>query len=173
MKYHLKIGKNITSAITCNRETGGPIRIETEAGGYDVTYRSLGQCRYLLTVNGKIREAFVVTDREGKQVFVNGRSFHVKDADRLPSRHGRGKGHDDAPGDVTPPMPSVVVRILIQKGDRVEKGQGLVVVSAMKMETTLCAPRAGNVKAIHNSVGDKVAPGEILVEIDQETMKNG
>ena len=72
-------------------------------------------------------------------------------------------------------MPAVVVRILIQKGEQVEKGQGLVVVSAMKMETTLCAPFAGEVTAIHTSVGEKVAPGEILVEIkasEQEPMKN-
>ena len=72
-------------------------------------------------------------------------------------------------------MPAVVVRILIQEGDQVEKGQGLVVVSAMKMETTLCAPLAGEVTAIHTSVEEKVAPGEILVEIktpEQETTKN-
>ncbi len=173
MKYNLKIGENVSAISTGNQETGGLIQVETEAGRYDVACRAVGECRYILTVNGKVQEVFVVADREGKQVFLNGRSFHVKDADLLPSRIGRGKGHDDGPGDVTPPMPSVVVRILVQEGDRVEKGQGLVVVSAMKMETTLCAPVAGLVTAVHTSVGAKAAPGEILVEIGQETLKNG
>ena len=75
---------------------------------------------------------------------------------------------DQPPGDVTPPMPSVVVRILVEEGDRVKKGQGLVVVTAMKMETTLKAPYNGRVKAIKTTVDAKVAPGDILVEIEEE-----
>jgi biotin carboxyl carrier protein len=69
---------------------------------------------------------------------------------------------------VTPPIPSVVVRILVAEGDRVEKGKGVVVVSAMKMETTLQAPFAGTVLKVNVAEGDKVMPGEILVNIEKE-----
>jgi len=75
---------------------------------------------------------------------------------------------DETPGEVTPPMPAVVVRILIHEGDRVKRGQGLIVVTAMKMETTLVAPSDGRVKKINTSEGAKVVPGEILVEIEEE-----
>ena len=53
-------------------------------------------------------------------------------------------------------------------GDRVRKGQGLVVVSAMKMEMTLSAPYAGTVTLVSTEAGAKVSPGEILVEIEPE-----
>jgi biotin carboxyl carrier protein len=65
-------------------------------------------------------------------------------------------------------MPSVVVRILVAEGDQVEKGQGVVVVMAMKMETTLRAPFSGKMLKINVSVGDKVMPGQILVDIERE-----
>jgi biotin carboxyl carrier protein len=65
-------------------------------------------------------------------------------------------------------MPSVVVKILVQDGQRVEKGQGVVVVSAMKMETTLTAPHGGIVRKVNVAVGDKASPGQVLVEIEND-----
>ena len=69
------------------------------------------------------------------------------------------------PQNVTPPMPSVVVKVLVENGDAVTKGQGLVIVSAMKMETTLNAPYDGVVTGIHAEEGGKVMPGDILVDV--------
>ena len=82
MKYHLKIGEEVATVSTGNKKAENHIQVETEEGQYDVGYRSAGDHRYVLYVNGRILEAFVVTDREGKQIFLNGRTFHVKDADR-------------------------------------------------------------------------------------------
>ena len=65
-------------------------------------------------------------------------------------------------------MPSVVVRIMVEEGDLVKKGQGLIVVTAMKMETTLVAPSDGRVIKINTSIDAKVAPGDILVEVEEE-----
>ena len=62
--------------------------------------------------------------------------------------------------------PASVVRVLVEVGREVVKGQGLVVVSAMKMEMTLVAPYSGTVKAVNTLVGAQVSPGEILVEIE-------
>jgi biotin carboxyl carrier protein len=80
----------------------------------------------------------------------------------LVRRSGKGR---DLPREVTPPMPAAVVRVLVTPGDRVEKGQPLVVVSAMKMETTLVAPRDGVVLNVNAAEGDKVSPGQNLVDI--------
>jgi 3-methylcrotonyl-CoA carboxylase alpha subunit len=66
-------------------------------------------------------------------------------------------------------MPSVVMAALVKVGDLVEKGQEVVVLSAMKMETTLRAPFRGRVIKINAHVGDKVMPGEILVDLARET----
>ena len=69
-------------------------------------------------------------------------------------------------------MPSVVVRILVEEGEQVKRGQGLVVVSAMKMETILRAPSDGIVRKINTVLDQKVSPGDILVEIQEEVPAN-
>jgi len=139
---------------------------------YHVGYRALSDNRLHLEVGEKAIQIFLVRGEHGKHAFINGRSFLVEDADLLPLRRGSRKGIDQAPGDVTPPMPSVVVRIMVKEGDYVKKGQGLMVVTAMKMETTLKAPYNGTVKAIHTALDAKVAPGDVLVEIEEEVPGN-
>jgi pyruvate/2-oxoglutarate dehydrogenase complex dihydrolipoamide acyltransferase (E2) component len=64
-------------------------------------------------------------------------------------------------------MPAVVVSILVSQGDCVKQGDRVVVVSAMKMETTLTAPYDGRVRTVHVAVGDKVMPGQVLVDIEK------
>ena len=63
--------------------------------------------------------------------------------------------------------------MLVEIGDEVRRGQELVVVSAMKMESRLTAPRAGTVKAIRATVGASVRPGDELVEIEPATGESG
>ncbi|MBI5487912.1 MAG: biotin/lipoyl-binding protein [Deltaproteobacteria bacterium] len=70
---------------------------------------------------------------------------------------------------ITPTFPSMVVAVLVQVGDEVRRGQELIVVSAMKMESRLTAPRAGRVKAIRAAVGASVKPGDELVELEPAT----
>ena len=70
--------------------------------------------------------------------------------------------------DITPKTPSVVVSVAVNVGDTVSKGQTLVVLSAMKMETTLAAPFDGTVSEVNTAEGDKVAPGDILVVIEKK-----
>jgi len=76
---------------------------------------------------------------------------------------GRKKATD--PGHVTAPLPGNVVDVLVQEGDKVEAGQALLVMEAMKMETELLANISGTVKALHVKKADRVTPGETLIEI--------
>ena len=68
-------------------------------------------------------------------------------------------------GALEAPMPGRVSAVKVAVGQRVSKGEELLVVEAMKMENALRAPRAGVVRAVHASVGEMVAPGRALVEI--------
>jgi len=172
LEYRLKIGEDtadVEFSSSDNEESG---RFAVGDQSYDVRYQAISDNHLHLIVNGKATEAFVAPGDQGKHIFVNGRCFLVQDADQLPSRHARHVGPEDTPGEVTPPMPAVVVRVLVQEGDQVKKGQGLVVVTAMKMETTLVAPSDGTVKKINTSVDAKVSPGDILVEIEEEVEEN-
>lgn len=69
------------------------------------------------------------------------------------------------PAPVNAPMPGLVIRINIAVGDKVQAGQGVVVMEAMKMENELRASAAGIVKAIHAEVGKAVEKGTTLVEL--------
>lgn len=80
---------------------------------------------------------------------------------------GRGRKKATQPGDVTTAMPGNIVEVLVQTGDAVVAGQAVLITEAMKMETEVHANIAGFVKAVHVSKGDRVTPGEVLVEIAQ------
>ncbi|MBI4216072.1 MAG: acetyl-CoA carboxylase biotin carboxyl carrier protein subunit [Chloroflexi bacterium] len=70
-----------------------------------------------------------------------------------------------AAGQVRAPMPGKVLRVTAEVGQRVERGQELVVLEAMKMEQSLKAPATGVVKAVLVAPGQNVAVGAVLVEL--------
>jgi pyruvate carboxylase len=64
-------------------------------------------------------------------------------------------------------MPGTVIRVLAREGDAVQPRQPLVVLEAMKMETPIVSPYEAVVRAVHVSEGDRVAGGELLVELEE------
>jgi acetyl/propionyl-CoA carboxylase alpha subunit len=68
---------------------------------------------------------------------------------------------------LTAPMPGTVIKVLAAPGDRVERRQTLMVLEAMKMETPVLSPYEAIVRAVHVAEGDRVAGGELLVELEE------
>lgn len=166
--YELRIGEKVVAVTADPPEGEGPFCVHLGKRQAEVLARRLGEGRWHLVVDGKALEVFVVRTQGGKHIFVDGRTYLVEDARTTErGRQKRALGGETG-AQVTPPMPSVVVRILVEEGDMVRKGQGLVVVSAMKMETTLVAPRDGKVTRINTQLEAKVAPGDILVSVEEE-----
>jgi len=66
------------------------------------------------------------------------------------------------------PMPSLVVEVRVSTGQRVEKGQAVVVLESMKTETVLRAEVAGVVKAVGCAKGEMVEEGRVLVDIEED-----
>ena len=71
-------------------------------------------------------------------------------------------------GSLKAPMPSLVVEVRVKIGDRVEKGQAVVVLESMKTETVLRTDVTGVVKAIGCEKGQMVEEGKELVDISDE-----
>jgi len=69
-------------------------------------------------------------------------------------------------GSVTVPMQGTIVKVLVEVGQEVEVGQGVVVLEAMKMENQIAAEKAGTVKEIKVSPGDTVGGGDIVAIIE-------
>ncbi len=71
-------------------------------------------------------------------------------------------------GDVRAPMSGMVTRVLVEPGQRVEAGQGLYVLEAMKMETVVRAPWSARVRRVLARAGDQVEGGAQVVELEEE-----
>ncbi len=70
------------------------------------------------------------------------------------------------PAPIVAPMPGLIVRVSVSVGDRVEAGQGVVVIEAMKMENELRATAAGVVKSVEVGAGMAVEKGALLVALE-------
>lgn len=69
-------------------------------------------------------------------------------------------------GALRAPMPSLVVEVKVAVGDKVEKGQAVVVLESMKTETVIRSAAAGIIKAVGCANGEMVEEGRELVDID-------
>jgi len=79
--------------------------------------------------------------------------------------HAHGPGTEESA--LTAPMPGTVIKVLAAPGDRVEPRQPLLLLEAMKMETPVVSPYEASVKAVHVAEGERVAGGQLLVELEQ------
>ena len=75
------------------------------------------------------------------------------------------RGADQGVNPVRAPMPGLVVKVEVSVSERVEPGQGLVIIEAMKMENELRAEAAARIENVHVSDGDVVEKGQLLIEL--------
>ncbi|HJU90229.1 MAG TPA: biotin/lipoyl-containing protein [Gemmatimonadaceae bacterium] len=114
----------------------------------------------------------VVRARKGRgeyTLWIDGYSYDVEALDertRVIRDLSAASAKPSGPAPLIAPMPGLVVRVLIEPGQAVGVGQGLVVMEAMKMENELRAPAPGVVRAIRVTPGTAVEKGAILVELD-------
>ena len=149
---------------------GSDVRAEVGGRKYRLDVRQLGVDEFLIFESGRVFEFHVNPHRGSKNTFdvaVRGKNHLVTviDPRRLRTdedsdRHHHGKA------EITAPMPGKVVRVLVEARQEVEKGTGLVVVEAMKMQNELKSPRAGVVVSINVSAGDTVEAGTMLAVIE-------
>lgn len=154
-----------------------------------VDIEPLGDGRFALTIDGKRHEVDALTldhgavslvvdsesysveleeDGDEVNVLVKGTVFRIDVADerRLRLRAGAAAFSVEGRQVVTAPMPGKVVRVLVNVGEDVQEGQGLVVVEAMKMENELKSPKAGKVVELFAREGAAVENNAKLVAVE-------
>ncbi len=160
--------------------TGGRlhvVEIEREGSGY----------RFL--VDGKELEADAVqVSPNSISVLLQGQSFEIHISPALDGKlklqtgphefiaevrdprawRGRIHGAAEAEGrqQILAPMPGKVVRVLVEQGQTVEAGQGLIVVEAMKMQNEIRSPKSGKVERLLAQEGQIVNTGEVLAWVE-------
>ena len=91
---------------------------------------------------------------------VNGKDFFI-----APVLAKKAKGQEEELMALSP-MPGKILKVAVEVGEKVAKGQGLVVMEAMKMEHEIVATKEGVVKNLPYRVGETVPAGAVLVELE-------
>ena len=99
----------------------------------------------------------------GVYAFAGGRQAFVQLVDPF-AKAEAGAGEGDAA--IRAPMNGRLVKVAVEEGERVEAGQRLAVVEAMKMEHALVAPHAGVVRDLTAALGDQVEMGEAIMRVE-------
>ncbi len=135
----------------------------------DVDFESVsGQPVYSLIMDGKSYEAFVYPDEDNWQVLLRGRLFPVTVEDEREKRLRNAAGGAVAESGefhLKAPMPGLIVAVLVNEGDLIEKGQVLVVLESMKMQNELKAPRAGTIGRVRVKANETVEQKQTLLSV--------
>ena len=147
----------------------GQYRVNLDDEEYVVDSSQISDNCLSLLVNGK---AFTVyfADADGERYFsIEGEQFCIQEAksESITASEADSSAVAEAPV-ATSPMPGKVVKLLVKEGDEVEKGQGLVIVEAMKMENEIKSPVKGVVEKVNFKPGDLVDAAQPIVEIKPE-----
>jgi len=119
-------------------------------------------------IDGVEASAVVLSYKKDITIFSNGRVVDLHlfapelDGDTIDVNGGR----------LVAPMPGSIVQVMVETDSCVDKGQPLLVMDSMKVETTIAANFDGVVKGVHIAPGDQVQEGTLLIEIEQEEGEN-
>ncbi len=159
-----------------------------EVGGRRVAVdvSAVDESSFVVTADGARHTVSVASDGERTWAMAGGEAFEVEGVAGDPSAgetagfglSAAGPSDGEAGGASTvatsgsdgaalsAPMPATVTAVLVRPGDRVDVGDAVVRLEAMKMELVVTAPRAGRVAAVGCREGDLVQPGRPLVTLE-------
>ena len=117
---------------------------------FQVNVGKKSEDNFSLILNGYSYDVIVNSQPSSFQVFVNGMPFNVELYDpRKASLFASSEMGDSGPTVVSSSMPGKVIKLLVSKGETVKKGQGLIIIEAMKMQNELKSPKAGRINEIN------------------------
>lgn len=120
--------------------------------------------KYKIKVNGKEYE--VEVEQIGGEQVVVAAAPKVAPAAPAPAAKAASKAQGTVGSlKVNAPMPGTILGVKVAVGDKVEKGQTLLVLEAMKMENEIAAPEAGTVSSVNVETGASVESGQLLASL--------
>ena len=143
-------------------------RVAVDGSEFLVDGKKSGLTNYSLIVDNRSFEVEVDITEDEYRVLVDGRSYHVHLVDERRMRLGGLQSGIQLQGrqKVSVPMPGKVIAVLVSEGDKIERGQGLVIVEAMKMENEVRCPINGEVKEVRVKAGDSLEAGATLMVVE-------
>lgn len=148
--------------VTLRRESDGQFAVATDGGTRAVRATLLDGETVQLVIDGRQYLAHVVRLGDARQVWIDGQVYVLMPESTGAAEHAGAL----APPHIVAPMPGKVLQVLVEPGQQVAEGDGLVIVEAMKMEHRITAAAAATVRAVHVGAGQMVDGGAVLIELD-------
>jgi pyruvate carboxylase subunit B len=127
-----------------------------------------GGFHYSLLAGAKSYEVFVERCEDVCFVTIEGHRYQVHLEDQRAQRPG-GRAlfvlEEPIQEEILSPMPGLVVAVLVEEGQEVQTGEGLLILEAMKMENEIRAPRNGVVDRVNVLPGQRVSKDDLLARI--------
>jgi biotin carboxyl carrier protein len=145
----------------------GELLATVDGKAFDASYQEVDdQGQVVLLHGGRSYALSIDGDETQVAVTLAGHFYDVRlEDERERAAHAAEGTSAPSSGLVTSIMPGIVVELLVAKGQSVEKGAPLLILSAMKMQNEIAAPVAGVVQTVHVAPGQAVAAGAKLVTI--------
>lgn len=162
--YKIKVNDKFDFKL--EREKGALI-VNGEVAVADI--KQLGKLSYHVIRNNASYNAEVVTlNKAAKtaEIKVNGNTYHITAKDQfdlLLEQLGMSSINAAKVSEIKAPMPGLVLKIFVNEGDVVQKGDNLFILEAMKMENIIKAPADVTIKTTKIKAGDKVEKGQVLM----------
>jgi biotin carboxyl carrier protein len=120
-----------------------------------------------LICEGKAFELRRERSPQGNRIWIGGEFYEGEVSDPRSFRGRKRRATvDTGPRRLIAPMPGKVVRVLVNEGDSVEPGQGIMVIEAMKMQNEIKSPKGGTVQRIAAPSGTSVSAGDLLAVVE-------
>jgi geranyl-CoA carboxylase alpha subunit len=145
------------------RERDGDYVAHVDGREHRFEIEEMGRDRVRFRVAGVMESAKFLRDRDRLYIQHRGDTLAVRDLTRSAPAATAATGSD---GKVRAAMNGRVVAVLVKQGERVEAGQPVMTLEAMKMEHVYAAPIAGTISAIDVAEGEQVTTGKIVAEIE-------
>ena len=131
-----------------------------------VDFLSLGPSLYSIIMNNQSLQVVIDGERGRYDVLMHGHLYETTVLDEQAMMLARRSGGLlNRSGDVSAPMPGLIVQVPVAVGQQVEAGETLVILESMKMQNELQAPVSGTVESVHCSDGQTVDKGELLIVV--------
>ncbi|QXD16687.1 biotin/lipoyl-binding protein [Rhodocaloribacter litoris] len=144
-------------------------RVYLDGRAVEVSFEPVGAGAFSLLIDGRSLPVFIAAGEAGTlQVEIGHRLRQVRVLDEkalLLERFGLEAGSRAAEREVRAPMPGLVLKVLVEEGQTVKAGDGLMILEAMKMENELRATGEAVVRRIHVAPGEAVGKNALLIEL--------
>jgi biotin carboxyl carrier protein len=123
---------------------------------------------FLVAVGGRRETVYVAGPSTDRWAFWHGHVFQAGPVSRAPelTRPPESVQRAQVGQSLSAPMPATVIRVFVAAGNRVKKGDTLVLLEAMKMELPVRSLSDGTIAAVRCHEGELVKAGQILVEME-------